>query len=96
MAKKTLYYYLTANYGILIDGKRQTNLWTALCSSDSERNPSGIPSMGYIIKSARDFCQKEGYEFIEGSVSVISIIKLTKSQFDALNNTKEPADEAEG
>lgn len=95
MAKKTLYYYLSVEYEVLVGGKRMFNRMNIFADSNSERNPSGIPTMGKIIKVTRDFCNKDGYEYVNGSVTILSMIKLTKAQFDALNDTKEPADGTE-
>lgn len=91
--KKARYHYISGMYNITKDGeKKETNSTSFVCATNENDNPSGIPTMGYMTKCCRKHAEKSGYEYVEGSFFILSIIELTKEQYDALQSTDEPED----
>lgn len=91
MAKRQ-YHYISALYNIVENGEKKTMSTTFMCSTD-ESNPSGIPTMGFMVGNARKWAIDHNVEYVENSFYIISIIKLTKAQFDQLNDNEEPKTE---
>ena len=93
--KKSQYHYISGLYNIVKKNGKKGSLSTSfICSADKETNPSGIPTMGFMVKSCRKYAEKKGGQYVDGSFFIMSIIKLTKEQYDALNDTNEPEDKA--
>lgn len=90
MAKKQ-YHYISVFYGYENEkGENATATLAVFCSSETQDSKGGIPTMGYLIKVAKDNCEQKGQKYKEGSLFIVSIVKLTKSQYDALNDRTEP------
>lgn len=87
MREKRIYTYVASYYNYKDEnGVRQTCYVSYLCDVKVSDNPSGIPSCGNMIYQAKTYCEEHGYKYIEGSLFILSIIKLTKAQFNALND----------
>lgn len=69
------------------DGVEKTGIMIFTCKTTDE---AGIPTKGYITKASRNAAEKAGNKFVEGSVVVVSIMKLTKAQYDNLMDETEP------
>ena len=92
MAKKK-YHYLSALYNTVDkDGERKTSSMSFFCVSEDDKNPSGIPTMGFMLKKVHENCEKRGCTYEEGSFYIVSIIKLSKAQYDNLNDETIPED----
>ena len=91
--KKTKYHYISGLYNIeKEEGKKESNSASFLCKTDENDNPSGIPTMGYMTKCCRKHAEESGCKYVDGSFFILSIIELTKEQYDALQSTDEPED----
>ena len=82
--EKKQYNYLLATYQEKIDGEEKWADLAILCKTDKS-TPAGIPTKGYLVEQARGAALQYGAEYIEGSLHILNIIKLTKSQYEALN-----------
>lgn len=92
--KKTQYYYVAGLYNVdKGNGELGTLNTSFMCTTESDINPSGISTQGRMLASVKKYAQSKGYTYIDGTFIIMSIIKLTKEQFDALNDLKEPEDE---
>lgn len=89
MAKKK-YYYIAALYNIIENGEKKTMSTSYFCTTDDENNPSGIPTMGFMVARSKRWAKEHNVEYVEDSFYIISIIKLTKAQFEQLNDKAEP------
>ena len=90
MANKRQYYYLVVFYKVE-KGTPTTMEWNAstyLCSTN-ETNPAGIPTMGYLISNAKKSAQKEGAKYVDDSLYISNMMKLTKAQYDNLMDREE-------
>jgi len=93
MAKKRQYHYLVVFYKIEKEGKTaEWNCSTVLCSTN-ETNPAGIPTRGYLIKRAKEDAIKQGGKYIDDTLYINNMIKLTKEQYDNLLNDNETNEE---
>ncbi len=93
MAKKIQYHYIATQHNFIKEnGELGTSSMSVLCKSEDDKNHGGIPTMGYLIKEARKSTEAKGWKFVEESLFIISIIKLTKEQYVALNDKTEPED----
>ena len=81
--EKKQYNYLLATYREKIDGKEEWANLAILCKTDNS-TPAGIPTKSYLVEQARVEALQYGAEYIEGSLHILNIIKLTKSQYEAL------------
>jgi hypothetical protein len=95
MAKeKTQYHYISGIYSIIkSSGRKESNSTSFICCTNTNNNPSGIPTMGYMTKSCRKYAESKGVKYVEGSFFIVSIIELNKEQYDALSNTEELEEE---
>ena len=73
----------------MLGNQSSTNM-SFLAATTKEECPAGIPSMGIMVAEAKKECKKDGFVYVKDSLYVISIIKLTKAQFDALSDEEEP------
>ena len=89
MAKKQ-YYYIAAMYNAMAGEQMKTLSTTFTCVTDPATNPSGIPTMGYMVANRKKYAKGKGYEYVEDSFYIISIIKLTKAQYEQLIDKEEP------
>lgn len=88
--KRRQYYYVVVFYKVEKDGTAlEWNASTYLCKTD-ETNPAGIPTMGYLISQARKAAKKEGAKYVEDTLYISNMMKLTKAQYDNLMNKDEP------
>lgn len=88
MATKRQYHYLVVFYKVEVDGKTEWNSASYLCST-CETNPSGIPTKGYMINRAKKDAERQGGKYIDGSLYLSSMMKLTKAQYDAMLDEEE-------
>lgn len=91
MARKEKYYYIAGMYNVEKGDKVATVSTSCFCVTNDD-NPSGIPTMGYLVKSAKKFAKSKGEKYIEGSFYIVSIIKLTKEQYEQLTDNTELED----
>ena len=94
MAKKQ-YYYIAAMYNAMDGDQMKTMSTTYSCVTDPATNPSGIPTLGYMVANCRKYAKSKGYEYVEDSFYIISLIKLTKAQYEQLIDKEEPKAEEE-
>ena len=87
MAKRQ-YYYIVVFYKVEKDNTVEWNASTYLCSTN-ETNPAGIPTMGYLIRHAKDDAERHGGKYVDESLYISNLMKLTKAQFDNLSNKDE-------
>ena len=87
---KNQYYYIAAMYNVMDGGQMKTLSTTYSCVTDPATNPSGIPTMGYMVANSRKYAKSKGYEYVEDSFYIISLIKLTKAQYEQLQKKEEP------
>ena len=86
--KRTKYHYVVSYYNSINKyGAEKTSIMTFTCKTTDE---AGIPTKGYITKASRNAAEKAGNKFVEGSVVVVSIMELTKAQYDNLMDETEP------
>lgn len=90
---KNQYYYIAAMYNVMDGGQMKTLSTTYSCVTDPATNPSGIPTMGYMVANSRKYAKSKGYEYVEDSFYIISLIKLTKAQYEQLQKKEEPKEE---
>lgn len=87
---KNQYYYIAALYNAMYGDQMKTLSTTYSCVSDPATNPSGIPSLGCMVANSRKYAKDKGYEYVEDSFYIISLIKLTKAQYEQLIDKEEP------
>ena len=87
--KKRQYHYIVTLYKVeKNDGGVEYECSTFLCSTN-ETCPAGIPTMGYMVRRAKLNAELHGNKYVDGSLYISSLIKLTKAQYDALMDKKE-------
>ena len=91
MAKRQ-YHYIVVFYKVEKDNTFEWNASTYLCSTN-DTNPAGIPTMGYLIRHAKDDAERQGGKYVEDSLYISNLMKLTKAQFDNLTNNDETNEE---
>lgn len=90
--KRIQYHYIVVFYKVENDGSVELNCSTYLCSTN-ETNPAGIPTKGYLIRHAKEDAERRGGKYVEDSMYISSITKLTKAQYEALMNDDETNEE---
>ena len=90
--KQRQYHYIVVFYKIEDKGAVEFNASTCLCSTN-ETNPAGIPTKGYLIRHAKEDAERRGGKYVDGSLYIGSITKLTKAQYEALMNDDETNEE---
>ena len=73
------------------DNNVEWNVSTFLCSQD-ETNPAGIPTMGYLINSVKRSAEKHGGKYVEDTLYIQCLMKLTKAQYENLVNRDETSE----
>lgn len=92
MKKKRQYYYIVVFYKVAKAETVEWNASTYLCSTN-ETNPAGIPTNGYLIQHAKADAERHGGVYVENTLYISSMMKLTKAQYDALMDEEEPKEE---
>ena len=54
--------------------------------TDMESNPSGIPTMGEMEGRCRRGAARHGVKYIENSLVVLNIMRITKRQYEQLQS----------
>lgn len=91
MAKKRQYHYIVVFYKMEKDNVAEWDASTYLCSQD-ETNPAGIPTMGYLIRHAKEDCERRGGKYVDDSLYISNLMKLTKAQYENLVNRDETSE----
>ena len=91
MAKKRQYHYIVVFYKTEIDNVLSWDASTYLCSQD-ETNPAGIPTMGYLIRHAKEDAKRRGGKYVDGSLYISNLMKLTKAQYENLMKKDETSE----
>ena len=85
---KRKYYYIVVFYKVEKENTIEWNASTYLCCT-GETNLAGIPTMGYLIRHAKDDAERHNGKYIEDSLYISNLMKITKSQYENLMNRDE-------
>ena len=92
MGKKT-YCYIAGVYNIDVDGVGSRSFMGLTYRSDMGINPSGIPTMGTMEGICRHTAESNGGKYVEGTLVLLNLARLSKSQYERLRDRKDNSKE---
>ncbi len=89
---KNTYNYIAGAFNAINDGLKVNTYTGILYKSDMERNPSGIPTKGTMEGFCRRAAGRQGAKYIEGTLVILSMIRLTKRLYERLRSGEDNSD----